>query len=135
MDLVIDANILFSICITSGKTEELMFSEEIHLFAPEFLFEEFEKYRALILEKTKRSKTEFRDLLTILKKKIKIVANEETERFIDLARKISPDPKDSDYFALALKLNCLIWSNDKKIKDQNKIQIISTQDLIKLFNI
>ena len=49
MDLVIDANILFSILIKSGKTEELLFKEDIHLFAPEFIFEEFEKYKNLIV--------------------------------------------------------------------------------------
>ncbi|MBI5065874.1 PIN domain-containing protein [Candidatus Woesearchaeota archaeon] len=135
MDLVIDANILFSVCITSGKAEELIFSEEIHLFSPEFLFEEFNKYREVILEKTKRDKKEFDNLLTILKKKIETISNEETEDFINLARKLSPDPKDADYFALALKLNCQIWSNDKKLKDQKRIQIISTEELIKLFNI
>ena len=70
MDLVIDANILFAVCIAEGKTEELLFSEDLHLFAPEFLFEEFEKYRELILQKTKRPKKEFDKFLEILKSKI-----------------------------------------------------------------
>lgn len=42
MDLVVDANILFSVLIKKGKTEELLFKDTIHLFAPEFLFDEFE---------------------------------------------------------------------------------------------
>jgi len=48
MDLVIDANILFSVLIKKGKTEELLFKDTLHLFAPEFFFDEFEKYRKLI---------------------------------------------------------------------------------------
>ena len=36
------------------------------------------------------------------------------------------------YFALALKLNCAIWSNDKKLKEQNKIQVCSTHELSKI---
>ena len=59
MDLVIDANVLFSVLIKSGKTEELLFEEDLHIFAPEFIFEELEKYKDLILEKTERSKEEF----------------------------------------------------------------------------
>ncbi len=43
MDLVIDANILFSVLIRKGKTEELLFEDDLHLFAPEFIFEEFRK--------------------------------------------------------------------------------------------
>ena len=53
--------------------------------------------------------------------------------FIDGAERISPDPKDTSYFALALKLNCPIWSNDKKLKEQNKIKIYSTEEIVKFF--
>ncbi len=135
MDLVIDANILFAICIKSGKTEEIIFSEEIHLFAPEFLFEEFNKYKELLLEKTNRSEEEFYKLLIILRKRITTISNEETERFMDIAKKISPDPKDADYFALALKLNCSIWSNDKRLSEQKKVSIMSTEYIVKLLNL
>lgn len=134
MDLVIDANILFAVLIKTGKSEELIFHDDFHLFAPEFIFEEFKKYRELILSKTNRKKEEFDKLITILKKKIKIIPNEETEKYLDKAKKISPDEKDADYFALALKLNCTIWSNDKKLKEQNAIKIYSTEELAEIFN-
>ncbi len=134
MDLIIDANILFSILIKSGKTEELFFEEDLHLFAPEFLFEEFEKYKELILEKTERTKEEFNRLITILKKKIKIIPNEETDKFLQEAKKASPDAKDVDYFALALKIKCPLWSNDKALKSKQEIiKVYSTEDLVKMF--
>jgi len=132
MDLVVDANILFSVLIKSGKTEEIIFEEEWRFFAPEFIFEEFEKYKNLLLEKTERSYDEFDKLLNILKKRINTIPNEETERFISKAEEISPDKKDADYFALALKLNCPIWSNDKELKEKQKIvTVYSTEDLAK----
>jgi predicted nucleic acid-binding protein len=134
MDLVIDANVLFSILIKRGKTEELLFEEDLHVFAPEFIFEELEKYADLILDKTERTKEEFDKLMVILKKRIKTIPNEETERFIPEAKKICPDPKDVDYFALALKMKCPIWSNDKVLKTKQKVlTIYSTEDLIKMF--
>ncbi|PIN85274.1 MAG: hypothetical protein COV47_03030 [Candidatus Diapherotrites archaeon CG11_big_fil_rev_8_21_14_0_20_37_9] len=43
-------------------------------------------------------------------------------------KKISPDPKDVPYFALALKLRCPIWTNDKLLKKQKKVKIISTSE-------
>lgn len=134
MDLVIDANILFSVLIKEGKTEELIFLEDINLFAPEFIFEEFEKYKEAILEKTERNQEEFERLISILKKKIKLVSNKETEFFLYKAKEISPDEKDVDYFALALKLKCPIWSNDKNIKNQSVVKIYSTEELIKEFS-
>ncbi|MBI2128810.1 hypothetical protein HYU07_01090 [Candidatus Woesearchaeota archaeon] len=91
MDLVIDANILFSVLIKKGKTEEIIFEEDLHLFAPEFIFEEFDKYKEAISEKTERTNEDFDELMDILKKKIKTVPNEETAKYITEAEKISPD--------------------------------------------
>lgn len=122
---------MFSILIRKGKTEDILFNDNLHIFAPEFLFEEFNKYAALILGKTGRNKEEFEELVRIIKKKIKTVPNEETEKYINKAGKISPDKNDIDYFALALKLKCPIWSNDKELKKQEKITVYSTEDLIK----
>jgi predicted nucleic acid-binding protein len=36
------------------------------------------------------------------------------------------------YHALALKLNCAIWTNDKKLKQQTKIKIYHTHELADL---
>lgn len=132
MDLVIDSNILFAICLVKGKTEEVFFCDDIHLFAPEFLFEEFEKYKLLLLSRTKRSKQNFVNLIEIVKKRIQLTPNEETERFIDKARKICPDKTDADFFALAIKLNCSIWSNDKKLSEQKFIKVYTTTELVKI---
>lgn len=134
MDLVIDANVLFSVLIKKGKTEELLFEDDLHIFAPEFIFDEFEKYTNLILEKTERSKEDFDKLMNILKKRIKTIPNEETEKYISEAEKISPDEKDVDYFALALKMRCALWSNDKVLKTKQEVVVVySTEDLVKMF--
>lgn len=134
MDLVVDANVLFSILIKNGKTEELMLETDLHLFCPEFIFEEFEKYKAEILKKTKRTEKEYNDVFDVVKAKIKTIPNEETEKYMDEARRICPDKKDVDYFALALKMKCSIWSNDKPIKNkQNEVRICNTEELVKMF--
>ena len=59
MDIVVDANILFAALIKSGKTEDLFFEPEIRFYAPEFIFEEFNKYEKVILKKTNRTKNNF----------------------------------------------------------------------------
>ena len=134
MDLVVDANVLFSILIKSGKTEEIMLEPELNLFCPEFIFEEFEKYKDEILRKTKRSEKEYKEVFEVVKAKITTIPNEETEIHMDEARRICPDQKDADYFALALKLKCPVWSNDKQVKNkQNEIRVYNTEELIKMF--
>lgn len=53
MELVIDANILFSALIKKSVTAELIFNENLMLYAPDFFIEEFVKYQELITKKNK----------------------------------------------------------------------------------
>ena len=78
---------------------------------------------------------DFEEFTRIIKKKISIIPNEDTANFIVKAKEISPDEKDADYFALAIKLNCPLWSNDKKLKEQNQVDIYSSEELIKMFDL
>ena len=55
MDLVVDANILFAALIKEDITSELIFKLRLHLFAPEFILEEFEKYKEELKNKTGRT--------------------------------------------------------------------------------
>lgn len=131
MRLVVDANILFAALIKEGLTAELLISDKLQLFAPEFLFTEFAKYKELILKKTHRSHEEFNQFLDLLKKQINIIPKKEIIPFIDKAKKISPDSKDTVYLALALALKSEIWSNDKNLKKcQEEITVFSTEELI-----
>lgn len=135
MKLVIDANILFAALIKEGLTAELLISDKLQLFALEFLFIEFAKYEDLILNKTHRSREEFNQFLNLLKEQITIIPKEEIISFIAKAEKISPDPKDIVYLALAFALKANIWSNDKKLKkDQKEITVLSTLELIEKTN-
>jgi len=134
MKLVIDANILFSILIKKSKTEDLLYEDIFELYAPQFLFEEFEKYEELILSKTQRTHDDFQQVLIFLKKKISIVPYKTLFSFLDDARKITPDTDDVQYFAVALYLKCPLWSNDKDLKRKQEIILVYTsEDLLNIF--
>ncbi len=131
MDLVIDANILFAALIKNDVTTELIFHEELNLYAPEFLLEEFKEHEREILKKTDQNYTQFIKLLEILKKNIRFIPYSDFKKFMIKANEITPDADDSAYIALALKMNCGIWSNDKKLKRLKDIEVISTGDLLR----
>lgn len=134
MDLVTDANIVFAALIKESKTYELIFDEKLHLFTTEFFFTEFKEHSEEIQEKTGKTEEELNHLLDVLKKKIKLIPLEELLPYVDEAEKISPDPDDVAYLALALKLKCAIWSQDRKLKEkQHKVQVYSTEDLVRMF--
>lgn len=132
--LVIDANILFSALIKNSVTAKLMFEEEIILYTPEFIVDEFLKHKELILKKTSRNNNEFIHIMHMLKDIITIIPKEEYSKFMEEAENLCPDEKDILYFALALKLKCGIWSNDKKLKTQDKVKIYSTEEIKNLLN-
>ncbi|PIN89781.1 hypothetical protein COU57_05345 [Candidatus Pacearchaeota archaeon CG10_big_fil_rev_8_21_14_0_10_32_14] len=131
MKIVIDANVIFSIFIKNSTNAELFFNKNLELYAPEFIFEEIMKYTSDILSKTHRTNKDFEDILMSLKEFVTFVDDDELMEYIDQAEKISPDPKDVTYFALAMKLKIPFWSNDKKLKNQSEVKIYSTSDLIK----
>ncbi|MBU0470395.1 MAG: hypothetical protein KJ598_02200 [Nanoarchaeota archaeon] len=89
----------------------------------------------MIVKKSGLNKEEVEKFIEILKKKIEVVPEEEFIKFRKKAEEICPDPKDIPYFVLALYLKCPIWSNEKKLKEQNEVSVFATHELIRLFEI
>ncbi len=70
--------------------------------------------------------------MIILRKRISLIPNEETQAYFEKAKRLSPDKNDIEYFALALKLHCPIWTNDKQLKKQSTVKIYNTQEILKI---
>lgn len=133
MELVVDANIVFSILLKSeGKTADLLFCDNFVLFTPEFILDEIKKYEEEIIKRAEITKNEFNVFLNIIFSRIRIILKNEFEQLLNEAGRLCPDKKDLTYLALALHLNCSVWSNDKVLKNQNKVKVYSTDDLVKL---
>ncbi len=116
MDLVIDANILFATLVKEGITSRLFFLDSLHLYAPEFLLEEFKKYEGEIRTKTHRDSQDFEGILSTFQNRLTFIAKDDVADFLEEAMQISPDPKDVPYLVAAIKLGISIWSNDKHLK-------------------
>ncbi|MBU2589621.1 MAG: PIN domain-containing protein [Nanoarchaeota archaeon] len=134
MELVVDANILFSALIKNNVTADILFDNRLKLYSPEFIIIEFMKYEDLILKKTKRTKEEFVQFMHQLKERIIVIPKEEYLSFFEKAKKFSPDKNDIMYFALALKIKCSLWSNDRLLKEQDKIKVYNTKDVLEFLN-
>jgi predicted nucleic acid-binding protein len=136
MLLIVDANVVFSVLIKGGKTLDIFLLNKVKkrfvFVAPEFLMVEVEKHSREIIKKTGLSTEEIGKVLDFLEKEIDFVSFEEFEEFYKKAEEISPDPNDVQYFALALKLDGAIWSNDKPLKKQFVVDVLSTGEIIKL---
>lgn len=135
MKFIVDANILIAAPISKGITRNLLLlKEKIELFVPEQILEEIEKHLPEIPEKMHLDGMETKNMLTELPEttEIKIIKFADFIEFAAEAEKITPDKDDMHYFALSLKLDCPLWSNDKKLKQQSKVKIYSTQEILEL---
>ncbi len=68
--------------------------------------------------------------LELIKTLAKFVPLKEFKEYIKEAKKISPDMNDVQYLALCLKFNLPLWSNDIRLKQQSRVRIFSTKELI-----
>ena len=134
MLLVADTNILLSFFNEKSKARELATSSLLELFSPEFALEELKEHKEEIIEKFSLSEMQFSLIEAFLRTTVNFAGSEEYSTFLPEAIKLSPDPDDADFFALALKLGCDIWSNDKKLKEQTAVKVLSTKDLLKLLD-
>jgi len=134
MILVVDTNIFFSALIKRGFMFDLLFSilkRGIQLYSPQYLIEEIERNNEKLLKYSKLSQNELNFVIEFLLSNLKIIAESEYVSFLLDAKNLAPHIKDVPYFALALQLNCPIWSNEMSFKEQPKVKVYSTSELLK----
>ena len=133
--IVIDTNVLFSFFKRDSTTRRLVMciSLSVPIYAPEYLLEELRRYSSLIIRKVNITPEDFERILGMIRKYVTFIKYESYAEFIDLAIKITPDPGDVDFVALALKLNATLWSNDKALKSVPFLRVLNTKELTELF--
>jgi predicted nucleic acid-binding protein len=129
MRLVVDMNILFSFFKKWTFTRRLITQHDLVLYAPSYALKEIKKYENEIKKKGKIDASVFDLYKQIVSWFVTFVPSTEYESCKEEAIAISPDPDDVVYFALALKLQCPIWSNDKALKKQSSVKIFSTPEV------
>ena len=87
------------------------------------------------MQKTHRSREDIKQFSKFLRRRIKIISHKNIYPFLKQAKKISPDPKDVTYIALALAIDAIIWSNDKRLKKaQTQVPVLTTAEILDLLS-
>ena len=140
MKLVVDSNVLFSFFWKKSIFENVSAMPHVQLFTPEFALEEIREHREELQKKTKISRQGFSEILEELMQRVEFVPLKEYDSLFPktkaIAKHLSDKEefiKDIDFVSLALKLNCPLWSNDRLLKKQSQITVISTREIIELF--
>lgn len=119
--VVIDTNVVFSSLVSRhSRLRRLLFtSAETEFHCPRFLFLELFKHKERILKATKLPEGELLEYLNVMLGKVNFV--EEGAVSIGTwmeARRLclGTDESDAPFVALALHLECRLWTGDKLLK-------------------
>lgn len=139
MKIVVDTNIIFSgLLSTHGTISDLLLnsSETFTFFAPSYILEELKKHRKKLLSVSGLSETSLDILKFHLLKKVDMIDLESIksstwDKAMELVKDV--DEFDAPFIALALELDCPLWTGDKKLINglsKKGIDWILTTDII-----
>jgi len=144
LKLVVDTNILFSFFKKESFTRKLIIDSSLELISPEVALKELQKYSKELSIKSKISKEDFDYMFSLLKEHVEFVPlyvyKSEFKASLKIAEKFSKNDveeflDDIDFFALASKERCSIWSKDTLFKKQSIIKVFNTTELAKYFRL
>lgn len=138
MKIIIDSNVLFSALIKDSITRKIILDYDSLFLFPSYIFEEMEKHKKELFLKSGMDEDEFYTLLELILKKVLVIPNEMfvpyRKEALSIVKDIDPD--DVIFVACALAYSSsIIWSDDKKLKNQNKVNVLSTKEIKKLLKL
>ena len=129
-NLAVDANPILSAIIGGNARNVFLIGENISFYTTVFNFKEVERYIPIIASKRNIPLENLYMSLSLLP--ISVCDEEFYKNKINQAKRMIDkiDPDDIHLLALALKLNCPIWSNDKDFEGLG-VKVYRTLDLVK----
>jgi len=128
MKLVSDANIAFSLLKKDSFTRKLAKEHSLELYSHKFILEELEEHSEELCELLNISNDKFERIKEILSKLVNLKVKV-SPQYLNWAKSLISDSDDAPYLALALKLNCPIWSEDPHFKEQSVREVFKTKEL------
>jgi predicted nucleic acid-binding protein len=134
MEIVLDTNILISSLLRNGLTRDILSMSPLKMYTVEYAKFEIEMHKDELLLKSKLDEKSFDYLTEFVFGKVCFIPMAELSPFkddaVEIMREIDID--DSPFIALAMLLNCPIWSNDAHFNRQSVIKSYTTKEIIKL---
>lgn len=137
MKVVVDTNILFSFFRENPVRSMIINAQfySLRLFTPDYALQELEANKKDLMKYTKlKDDGDIEIIFQAIKEYIETKPSTFFQECKDEAKALSPDQKDAPFFALALKLKADIWSNEPRLKRQEKVKVLNTQDIRKILN-
>jgi len=136
MKFVIDTNILLSALIRNSTTRKIIIKSGWSFYYPEMSFHEVKRYKELVLEKSGMDEGEYNQLLDVLLKYVTLIPDEQILKNLLEAKSAYAhiDPDDVVFIAAQLSIpESIIWSDDRDFDRQNKVKVLKTGEVVRLF--
>lgn len=136
LPIVVDTNVVFSALIKNKLTRKLLLDQRLALFYPEHLETEFAKHNREISARVGISEKKSEQTFYLLMKKsgIRFLPQSSYDFLKPQALASCPSGHENDwpFLALAIFLNCALWSNDKALKKQSRVAVHSTREIAQM---
>ncbi len=130
MDFAVDTNILLASFKPQSVTRKIMAIETFHFFTTEYQISELKEYLKEISDKYHLTNTFIEQTMLFLDSIIEVLPRDEYIYLLkDLQDSIS-DQDDLPLLALATAKRLFIWSNDLHFKEQDKIVVFTTSEIL-----
>ena len=138
MELVLDFNVVFS-ALYGGDVSKSLFMlnhilREVTFLVPAYFWEELDEKRERLLKITKLKEEELNFVLRVIKSQTVEIPVEVFAEKLQEGEKLSPDPKDVPYVALAIALGVPLLTGDLKLRKglEGKLKVYSPSELLAL---
>ena len=134
----VDTNVLFTFFGKTSPARYFIINSKLfnfQLFSSKYVLKELKDNKSDILKYSKSNIEEIEFAFKELKKYVKFMPSKSFKQFESEAKQLAPHDKDIPPFALALSLNCSLWSNEPGHKKQKVVSVYSTEDLSKEFGL
>ena len=135
--IVIDSNILICALIRDNSFKaRLLKNRNFLFFFPDYGLDEIEKFREYICSKRRKEPDalSFDYAIKFLLESVTVVPRQLYQDQISSAYTVMKeiDPKDTPFLALALHLDCPLWSDDAHLKLQSLVPCYVTSEITEL---
>lgn len=138
MRLIVDTNILLLALIRDSTTRKIIVKSEWNFYYPEMSFHEIRKYKELVLRKSGMLKVDYNKLFNYLLEHITLIPDEAIIKNLEEAKRIIAhiDPDDVVFVAANFSVtDSIIWSDDSDFDKQNKVKVLKSGEINKLFDL
>ncbi len=134
MKVIVNTNRLIAALVRDGLARAILREAKFSCITLGLNKEELSRHKQEILRKAQMSEDELDLSVAKLFQSTILLPDELVAKYMPTAKRIMDaiDPADTPFIAAAMACQCAIWSDDRHFRQQNKVRILTTQDMKRL---